>query len=221
MSLTRINSSGSESSFSNLKMSGFEVSKNLSSKNEIPTQLSSKNEMSTRTLVEELNRQVVVVLEPTELNQTSSVCAEEAVKTNLASDANLTNQKMAPNIDSSGIISSEQQQQHSLTSTENPPSVANQTAPPGGANQTLTPIGGSTLAGGPSPHDVINLCPYFFGKITREVTEWILFDRGACADGLFLVRESSSSSPPSASTSLIDADQTLPDLVLSLCYNKT
>lgn len=42
---------------------------------------------------------------------------------------------------------------------------------------------------------------YYYGSISRETAEWILWDRG-CKDGMYLLRESNS------------------DYVLSLCYQK-
>ncbi|KAI1292515.1 Tyrosine-protein kinase SYK [Halotydeus destructor] len=47
-----------------------------------------------------------------------------------------------------------------------------------------------------------NTCNFFYKNIPREITEWILWDRG-CLDGMFLLRES------------------MADYVLSLCYRKS
>ncbi|XP_064476823.1 tyrosine-protein kinase SYK-like [Ornithodoros turicata] len=53
--------------------------------------------------------------------------------------------------------------------------------------------------GGESP---VEDAPFFYGGISRETAEWILWERG-CQDGLFLLRQSG------------------PDYVLSLCFQKS
>ena len=52
-----------------------------------------------------------------------------------------------------------------------------------------------------SPATLLESLPFYYGCISREDAEWILYDEG-CPDGLYLLRESSGT-----------------DLVLSLCHH--
>lgn len=66
----------------------------------------------------------------------------------------------------------------------------------------LTPATNSTMSGElEESESAIESSSYYYGRISRETAEWVLWDRG-CSDGLFLVRDSSS------------------DFVLSLCHAK-
>ena len=51
-----------------------------------------------------------------------------------------------------------------------------------------------------SPSTLLESLPYYYGCISREGAEWILYDEG-CPDGMYLLRESGT------------------DLVLSLCHH--
>ncbi|KAH9419103.1 hypothetical protein DERP_005606 [Dermatophagoides pteronyssinus] len=53
-----------------------------------------------------------------------------------------------------------------------------------------------------TPCTILESLPYYYGCITREDTEWILYDEG-CPDGMYLLRESGN------------------DFVLSLCHHNS